>query len=223
MTRVAVLALVILLFTGHGSEAQATASRGRARVVGTVRDSSTGRPIVRTWICGLVDLGPPDGRVTRCATPDTAGHYVLDSLAAGTQILTASCWRLGVNQLVQDTLRVAAGEEGRFDIRTSVRCDMRPFILRRGVFEGRYTSGFEESSFRPCNDSIRAWAEISRNAIESGPKWPAIKASYNPTYFVRWRGTLRGPWQYGHMGVSDYEIIVDSILTVRRPRRSDCR
>jgi hypothetical protein len=214
VTRVALFALAVFLLTADRGEAQPVSSRGRARVVGIVVDSTTGRPIVRSRICreGVV-----------CASPDTTGDYVLDSLPAGIQALTATCSGLGERTLAHDTLVVAEGEEARFDVRTSgSRCNMRPFIVRRGVFEGHYTSGYEESRFRPCNDSIIAWAELSRAVIESGPEWPKVNG-YVRTYFVRWRGTLRGPWRYGHMGVSAYEIRVDTILAVRRSGRSDCR
>jgi hypothetical protein len=218
------LSLAILLVTAGRGEAQSIAARGRARVVGTVVDSATGRPIIRTSICAVVDLGPPDGRVNLCARPDTAGRYVLDSLPAGRLTLSASCSGLRSSPLAQGTLEVVEGEQTRFDVRTSAAgCDMRPFIVRRGLFEGRFTSGFEESTFRPCNDTIRAWAELSWKVVESGPKWPIIKGNDDRPYFVRWRGTLRGPWRYGHMGGWSYEISVDSILGIRRPRRSDCR
>ncbi len=223
VTRVALFALAIFASAADRGEAQPVSSLGRARVVGIVVDSTTGRSIIRSRICGEVELEPPYGRAVRCASPDTTGRYVLDSLPPGIQVLTATCSGLGERTLAHDTLVVAEGEEGRFDIRTSgSRCNMRPFIVRRGVFEGHFASGYEESAFRPCNDSISAWAELPRVVIESGPDWPK-PTEYNPRYFVRWRGTLRGPWHYGHMGVSSYEVRVDSILAVRRPHRSDCR
>ena len=36
------------------------------------------------------------------------------------------------------------------------------------------------------------------------------------------RGTLIGPFAYGHFGMSDYQLTVDSVLFARLPSRNDC-
>jgi len=219
--------IAVLLASPSESGAQAVVPPGRARVVGIVLDSATGRPVVRAHICGEVLPNSPTGPATRCASPDSSGRYVLDSLPVGSQGLTVTCSGrrlLEGTALARDTLAVADGQEVRFDVRTDAAgCDMRPFIVRRGVFLGHYTVGFEESSFLACGDSLAAWVEATPAAMRTGPQWPKPNNRYYPTYFVRWQGTLRGPWRYGHMGVSNYELTVDSILSVRRPGRSDCR
>lgn len=55
--------------------------------------------------------------------------------------------------------------------------------------------------------------------------WPARaprNAWGSPRYFVVWRGTLKGPGSYGHFGVSEFEMLVDSIVLVKVPGTSDC-
>jgi hypothetical protein len=200
--------------------------RGRARVFGTVLDAA-GRPIIRTYICRDPRFNSPKWDVAPCATPDTAGRYVLDGLPAGVQILSASCSgeRMMSGALVaQDTVDVADGQEQRLDMRgSSAGCDMRPYVMQRAIYEGVYTSGFEESGFYSCHDSIRAWASFAPTAFASGIKWPKPTDESYPSYFVRWRGTLQGPWHFGHMGGSSYDISVDSVLMIRQAGRSDCR
>ena len=154
--------IAALLASASESGAQAVVPPGRARVVGIVLDSATGRPVVRAHICGEVLPNSPTGSATRCASPDSSGRYVLDSLPVGSQGLTVTCSGrrlLEGTALARDTLAVGDGQEVRFDVRTDAAgCDMRPFIVRR----------------------------------------PKTNDRYYPTYFVRWQGTLRGPWRYGH-------------------------
>jgi len=81
--------------------------------------------------------------------------------------------------LAQDTLEVGDGRERRLDVRTDAAgCDMRPFIVRRGLFVGHYTFGFERSSFIVCGDSLSAWAEFSPAATRSGQRWPKPNDRY---------------------------------------------
>jgi len=210
-----------------GLSAQPVYPRGTARVTGTVTDARTGRPILRAWICRKVELNAPYGHGMLCASPDSTGRYLLDSLPDGPQVVTVQCsgrMLLSGRLLRQDTLDLSPGEEARIDVlNDGLGCDMRPLTVRRGVFRGRYQSGFESSSFRPCGDSVTAWTEFSPAARDSGPKWPNLKGEGYPTYYVRWQGTRTGPWHYGHLGGASYEMRVDRVLEVRRPRRWDCR
>lgn len=98
--------------------------------------------------------------------------------------------------------------------------------------------GFEESAFQPCpadawflaSDSLgadpydrRAWVTWSPDA-RRGFEWP--EAARGPLgdlrYYVEWRGTVVGPGNYGHMGISAFEFRVDSVLVVRAAQSSDC-
>jgi hypothetical protein len=223
--RVAAILLALLFIGGNACDAQPVFPRGKARIIGTVADSA-GNPIIRAYVCREVILNQPYGTGTLCASPDTSGHYILDNLPAGVQVVRATCSGRKIfsgKLLAEDTLVVADGEERRFDVRgSSAGCDTRPFSVRRGTFEGHYSYGFEESRFQPCKDSISAWADFAPDVSKSPPRWPKLNDPYYPTFFVRWRGTVRGPWHFGHLGASDYQILVDSILTVRLPSRTDC-
>jgi hypothetical protein len=208
--------------------AQPPFPHGRARVSGTVVDSATGRAIVRARVCRELELGPPFGRGIRCASPDSLGRFTLDSLPEGRQVVTVTCTGrrvLDVRLLRADTLEIGPGEVARVDVRTGAAgCDMRPFVERRGEFAGRYTFGFEESRFTPCGDTLSAWVTFAPSANDTAIRWPAPNDKYYPSYFVRWVGTLRGPWHYGHLGVSPYEFVVERVLEVRRAgRRDGCR
>lgn len=207
--------------------AQIPFPRGGAQIRGTVQDSASGQAIVRTHVCTEVDLGAPYGRGQICASPDSRGQYVLDSLPAGRRVVTVTCSGgrpLRQRLLRQDTL--VLGETGAvsLDVRSDTTgCDMRPFVEQHGEFSGHYTFGFEESRFSPCGGASPAWVRFSARASEQRIRWPKTKDRYNPSYFVRWVGTLRGPWYYGHMGVSSYEFVVDSVIAVQRvDRRTSC-
>jgi hypothetical protein len=106
----------------------------------------------------------------------------------------------------------------------SADCDRRELRTEYATWTGHYRSGFEESSLRLCDDSVRKiWVEYvpgfwNRPQVH----WPPGSDRYYPEYFVRFRGTLVGPYSYGHFGVSPYELTVDSILFWREPRPDDC-
>lgn len=220
-----ILAAITLAASSAALPAQSVWPRGTAQVRGIVIDSATGKAIVRAKICREVELGASYGRGVVCASPDSVGRYVLDSLPEGQQVVTVTCssLRLIGRRLRLDTLQVGVGEVGRLDVTTDAQgCDMRPFITRRGLFRGRYVVGFEESEFRPCGDSISAWARLGPAAMDSAPKWPKPNHKYYSRFYVEWEGTLRGPWTYGHMGVASYEMAVERVRVVRNPKRSDC-
>lgn len=105
--------------------------------------------------------------------------------------------------------------------------------LERGVYRGHYTVGFETSSFRPCEplpdlsatayglEDYEAWLEFVEGVARTG--WPDVPAVFRGyTYYLRVRGTLRGPGGYGHMAVAPYLLLVDSVLDVRPPEDGDC-
>lgn len=199
--------------------------KGRARIVGTVIDTVSRRPIVRARICRLVPLAA-NYQGQMCAEPDTAGRYVLDSLPAGQQVVTVHCSGVRVldtRLLRVDTLRVDDDQMARIDVRTTAeQCDMRPYVVRRGTFAGHWVSGFEESRFQPCDGSPGGWLTLRASAVPPALTWPRSNDPYHPSVFVRFEGTVRGPWHYGHMGMSAYEFIADRLIEARPPGRENC-
>jgi hypothetical protein len=134
---------------------------------------------------------------------------------------------------------------GRMPIDTSffVRGERHPrhpgFRTETRVFSGYYTPGFESSKFVPCandtwvltSDSLSkhfwepsAWVTWSKK-VKGTFTWPrdVRPDEYgNPTFFVRWYGSMTGPGRYGHMGVSDFLFKVDSVLAIEMPRKESC-
>ena len=103
-------------------------------------------------------------------------------------------------------------------------CDRRVLAEEYGVWRGYYTEGFEISAFQWCDDSTRSiWVQYAEGAQARSPvAWPTHGAHDVPHYFVGFRGTLIGPFAYGHFGMSDYQLTVDSVLFARLPSRNDC-
>jgi len=226
--------------SAHGQPPQ----RGTASLFGTVYDSTTGRPLPRIRICR------PDGErrspPAQCGAGDTLGHYRLDGLPAGTFTVTFFCPGPQVigGRIDSQSVSLRPGERRRLDHPTRPDgCDLRPIRLLHALFTGHYSAGFEQSEFLFCANSAwfatadtvgmravrgRAWVAWPRTGTVPGTpgEWPTPRRVYPPwnypQYFVRWFGRLEGPGQYGHMGVSPFELTVDSIVEVRTPRDDDC-
>jgi hypothetical protein len=177
---------------------------------------------------------------------DSTGHYQFKQVPAGTFRIEFHCpsrTLLGA-QILERMVAVSPGEESLINVRVPEgRCSEPPYSERSGVFRGYWTPGFESSTFVPCADSVlrvpapllpgkhlfapSAWADFAPSV-----KWPpkvsdkevAPRDEYgNATYFVVWRGVLKGPGQYGHMGVSDFSMVVDSVLAVGVRGPANCR
>jgi hypothetical protein len=235
VTRILTAALALLLISAGDSAAQT-----RGVLHGTVLDSLTSVPLIDALVTAICS-----GCIGRNST-DSTGRYRIDTLPAGAVTVVVHCpsrTLLG-RELLQQEITVAESADTRFDVRVPPgACAEPPYAERSGTYRGHYTPGFESSRFIPCPDSTvgltvgllpgkrlfppSAWAVFSPRAREQGaPAWPtdAPRDDWgNPTFFVLWQGTLRGPGTYGHMGVSEFSFTVDSVLVVRRPSGSDCR
>ena len=203
-----------------------TAASGFASLKAVVTDSSA-RPILRIVLWNDRRTGPRTS-IGYNAESDTTGVVRLDSIPAGVeQHFQLVCEQGGLKskQLDSMTAVLAPGEVRRWFVQASpIGCDQRPFVVREGVFEGRWRYGFEESSFVPCDSRLpSAWVAFAPDAQRvTGLKWPEGLDKYYPEVFVRFQGRLVGPWRYGHMGVSDYQLTVYRTLEVRRPSDTGC-
>lgn len=212
--------------------------QARGTLRGTVTDSVTGAPVVEArvaiWCAGCYGRYPTD----------SAGRYRLDRLPAGTAKFEAHCpsaTGLGA-EITQQTIDIAADAETVLVVRVpSGHCVEPAYSERRGVFRGYWTPAFESSAFLPCADGVlgvpapllpgkrlfrpKAWADLTPSAGRriSWPPGAPVDSYGNPTYFVVWRGVLKGPGRYGHMGVSEFSMVVDSVLSVHVRNPSDCR
>ena len=87
---------------------------------------------------------------------------------------------------------------------------------RRGAFRGTYINAFETSVFIECGAPDGWWTDL-------GPGHPAVDgalltatgAERRVELYLAVRGRLSAPGKYGHMGVYDRELTVDSVEAVR--------
>ncbi|HET7551681.1 MAG TPA: hypothetical protein VFK04_10325 [Gemmatimonadaceae bacterium] len=236
--------LVVLLLatlSSAGARAQARPLPRGGVISGTVRDSTSGLAARRISVCAYIRHSP-SGLEYRCAVVDTLGHYRLDNLpVTGVRVDVQCATIVGLGKgLADDSISLAETAHLRRDWTVSTAgCDHRPVRRVTGVFRGHYRSGFESSEFVPCaadawfisgdsldsyrTDARRAWATWRPDAGKE-LKWPDVPLddNGNPRYYVRWRGTVVGPGHYGHMGVSPFEFLVDTVLELRRPGPQDC-
>lgn len=212
------------------------------RLAGVVLDTATGGPVRRASICTMAKVDRPL-LAWRCSAVDTLGQYRLDNLPLGPRRVSLSCetidWREKL--LASDSVALVDSSLVRRDWTVSTTgCDKRPLRRVTGTFRGYYRPGFESSEFVPCEsdawfvpgdslgsypyDARRAWAEFPRGFMQK-VEWPiTTRDRYgNPRYYVRWHGTVVGPGRYGHMGVSPFEIAVDTLFVLREPTPFDCR
>jgi len=233
----AILALAAACATIHTQAAPA-----QGVLVGTLRDSATGRPLVRGAAC--VGVGEQPLARTRCAHSDTAGAFRLDSIPPGRHTVQILCRGMGIfaETLASVPVEITGTAPVRRDIAVATTpCDPRVQREVTGVFSGYFTTGFEESRFVPCaadrwfvpGDSVgtrfaprgEAWVawrspEVSRRI----GVWPSPERTPGGSarFFVRWRGTAVGPGHFGHLGGAPFVIQVDSVLEARTPSPGDC-
>lgn len=210
---------------------------------GSAVDSASGAALQRSWVCASIRTGIASS-LSRCSAIDDQGRYSLDSLPMESVEITLACDQVRGfgKRLATDTLRPGTSNEVLRDwVASTAGCDRRPIRKLSGIFGGHYTPGFESSEFIPCasdgwfllSDSLDTYSYDARRAWVTWPPsaptdslltWPEVPADAwgNPRYYVRWRGTVVGPGRYGHMGVSPFEFMVDSVLEVSVPARNDC-
>ena len=205
----------------------------------TVFDSLTGKPIVGArvtiWCPGCYGRWPTD----------TAGHFRRGSLPPGQFRLEFHCpsvTPLGAEILHRDVV-ISPNRETVVNVRVPFATCVEPkYSERTGIFRGYWTSGFEESRFFPCADTLlgvsapllpgrrigqpSAWADLSSSAWPrslKGPRGAPVDEYGNPTLFVTWHGVLKGPGSYGHLGVSEYSMVVDRVIAIKAKGPANCR
>jgi hypothetical protein len=223
----AIFCLAFALFRGPAS---AQEPERRARVIQVqVLDSSTGRPLLRTIMWELRWSKAGHASIARPAQADTNGVLRLDSvLAPQVQIQCVSRAQRFQGHLIADldSIQMKAASGGD-TLRLSIDgepCDRRELVKEYGSWIGHYVPGFESSDFRICGDTGRKiWVQFAAGFWDRRQeKWPEGGDPFYPRYFVHFRGRLVGPYSYGHLGVSDYELTVDSVVFVRLASPRDC-
>jgi len=199
---------------------------GTGSIVGEVRDTVSGLPIVRADIC--TGFNAADGRpIQRCVNPDTLGYFEMTGLPAGTMPLAASCpglrGELSRKFPYRATLVLETDTRRRWDIRTDATgCDMRPFTVRTGTFTGIYHAVFEGERFVSCDRTVRAAPSFTEADWERMRKAHGTPPPFVMAFAMTVDGTVRGPAQYGHGGMSAYKIDVARIRHIRSATVKDC-
>ena len=231
---------IAFLATATIASSQILSAQSSGTISVTVTDSVSGAPVVGArvaiWCEGCYGRYPTD----------STGHYQFKQVPPGTFRIQFHCpsrTLLGA-QISERMVGVSPGKESLVNVRVPEgRCSEPPYSERTGVFRGYWTPGFESSAFVPCADSVlglsapllpgkhvsipTAWADFTPSV-----KWPpkmngqanAPKDEYgNSTYFVVWHGVLKGPGQYGHLGVAGFSMLVDSVLAISSGGPTNCR
>ena len=96
---------------------------------------------------------------------------------------------------------------------------------RVDLHEGGFVSGFETSAFYPCGSDEQWWvvADSAAWAELHAPSARIDSGGYRTvTAFVRVRGRVSPPGEYGHVGAYDRELEVSEVLEVRAPGTAEC-
>lgn len=170
---------------------------------------------------------------------DSSGTYEFARLPAGhwrIAVLCKSASYFHAQRLALVEVTLAQGANVTQDMAIDpTACKERVDTLR-GEFHGHWSLGFEESSFVPCPGTV----DVEGWSIQSGwggvwgewapgivPKWPepvppADTSGYGDRYYIRARGMMHGPGDFGHLSVSAYQLEVEELLEVRTPSALDC-
>lgn len=92
--------------------------------------------------------------------------------------------------------------------------------LPRGVYEGRYVSGFETSDFYVCGSFQRWWASGDLCAVTDFENLHPERL-YQSLY-LKVVATPSATGNHGHLGQYVRELEVEEILELREYRESDC-
>jgi hypothetical protein len=215
----------------------------------TVVDTSNAPPVRPFSVVTFVPSSPGNRDIFKDApsVEVSPGRFRIDSVPQDPAGIVVMCPTIKMFAMAATRaevhLSVRAGETLYTTIKVNhAGCDPRPIRSEYRVFTGFYTSAFEESSFVPCGndnwmtagDSLamqkwepRAWVKWTNagyGTIPSVTLTPKTrKDSYGqPQLYARLRGTMKGPGHYGHMGISEFEFTVDSVLAMSATAPKSC-
>lgn len=202
---------------------------GKARVTGLIRDFFSGEPLRQAYFCaGTPAFMDTNRKTPSCSPTDNQGRFIVDSLPAGRYTARWAChgrqWVGYGRWLGVDTLVYEDGKTTELNLLVDGEgCDRRPRSSKVGRFDGYYSYGFEHSRFH-LEGMPGAWIWVELSSVDWS-RWPDELVETDvgyPCVYVEWIGELRGPGYYGHMGVSDHQFTVDSIITVRPAESFQC-
>jgi hypothetical protein len=195
-----------------------------------VRDRISGAPVAGATIANLGYMGRKTG---------DDGVYTGTALILqpqGTFSIYCRSVGLGAGELLVEPRYSVL--DGRIDVVVdidAVRCGPPP-PQRRARFAGMYVPEFEGSTFFPCDGlpiastkrfhtAYPVWAELS-DEVERGLIWAYVReriSGQGDGFYVEWTGTLTGPGNYGHFGMSLYELDVETIHNTSNHQPVSCK
>jgi hypothetical protein len=221
----------------HG---QIRADATRIVIAGTVRADSSASPPHRTMVCLRQPQNRTGSQLSRsCVSVTSSGHYSLEGTALGPYEVWAYCGtEAGANRFFfSTTIDSIPHFPSQVDISTSsYGCDPRPPRRYSGTYSGHWRTGFEASQITLCPAVLTVtgmpfltgetfWVDIESSMASSKHLvFPPVTIPPRdaPTYFVRFRGSIAGPGDYGRYSAFRWQVTMDSILSLSDPAASRC-
>jgi len=105
-------------------------------------------------------------------------------------------------------------------------CYEPPYAEVSSTYYGYISHGFENSGFISCHEES---LNLSKNLFSNKAYiWAGItqglysEFQQDTLYFVKIKGSLKGPGSFGHLGVSLYLMEIDSVMVKKEVAQKDC-
>lgn len=189
----------------------------------------------------ITDAGggaPPDGVLVAVGAPNYYRRHAADSDGNLTLLdVPAGRWRVDVHcpsmtgvgrEIVRKKITISRGTQVQFDVVVpQEHCDEPAYSERHVAVLGYYARGFEMSNFTPCNpDNLN----LTKNNFFDPPyiwvwfsEGTGFEVEAGTLFFVEAKGVMKGPGQFGHLGMSAYELAIDEVIASRPVNRINCR
>ena len=158
---------------------------------------------------------------------DSMGDYLLKNVPVGTWNIEFHCPSANYvgREIATKSVIVTPGQSAKVEVIVpDMHCDEPPYAELRTRFRGHILFGFEHSGFLPCNEED---LKLSRNTFFQGNSiWVSNSIGErllpDVMYYVEFTGVLRGPGRFGHLGLSDYEVVIENLVEARKVEKPNC-
>jgi len=223
------VAALVAILVGCGP---AAAQEGRATVVGTLRDRTSGSPVAGASIVFGEGVAALTDSLGRYSVPAVAGEQTVRLYCP-----TQNAWfaqRLPYPHRVRTYRDSTVVVDIAIDV---AACTEPPRDSVRAEFRGHYRGGFELSEFVPCPGSLapsprtahiqrtQIWVDMSERAwrayARTRPRGAETRGEV-PWRYVRWSGMMTGPGSFGHFGMAFYLLSVEVVHGFQVQSPADC-
>jgi hypothetical protein len=179
-------------------------------ISGVVKEQLTGQPIYGAQISyEYIKSNPKYAQQGGCRT-NSDGIFTMATIAEGTIHIEVEM--IGYQQVKQ---QVPAGRSMEIEILLEPREDDLAPKRITGEFTGVMNLEFEMHHFEIDEMTVTRYfgenSEIRSCWVSLDPK-VAHQFERNAKYQVACHGTLHGPGEYGHFGMSDYELVIENVI-----------